>query len=129
MTPQDEPWLDDLYQQTARHLEQIVQLQDDLSTLYGEAHTAEGRVRLRVNAAGRLTSLTLEPTATSMPAPALAAAILRAVDEAAAQAGSRLATLVGALMPPDELDAMLTGRPTKADRVAVRDELNRLTAG
>ena len=129
MTPQDEPWLDDLYQQTARHLEQIVQLQDDLSTLYGEAHTAEGRVRLRVNAAGRLTSLTLEPTATSMPAPALAAAILRAVDEAAAQAGSRLATLVGTLVPTDELDAMLTGRPTKADRVAVRDELNRLTAG
>jgi DNA-binding protein YbaB len=124
--PHTEPWLDELYQQTARHLEQVSQLQDDLSSLYAEAHTAEGRVRVRVNAAGRPTALTLEPTATSMPAPALAAAILRAVDDAAAQASERLAALVESLVPPAELDAMLAGRPTEADRVAVRNELDAL---
>ncbi len=124
--PHPEPWLDDLYEQTARHLEQVSQLQDELSTLYAEAHTAEGRVHVRVNAAGRPTALTLEPTATSMPAPDLAAAILRAVDEAAGQAASRLATLLGELVPSAELDAMLTGRPTDADRAAVREELEAL---
>lgn len=128
-TTPTEPWLTEVRDQAASRLAQISQLQDDLSTLYGEAHTAEGRVRVRVNAAGRPTALTLEPTATSMPAPDLAAAILRAVDDAATQAGSRLATLVGSLVPSDELDAMLTGRPTEADRVAVREELDRLSAG
>jgi DNA-binding protein YbaB len=125
-TPHPEPWLDELYQQTARHLEQVARLQDELSSLYGEAHAAEGRVRVRVNAAGRPTALTLEPTATSLPAPALAAAILRAVDDAAAHAGERLVTLVGSLVPSAELDAMLAGRPTEADRVAVREELDAL---
>ena len=125
-TPHPEPWLDELRQQTARHLEAVAQLQDDLSSLYAEARTAEGRVRVRVNAAGRPTALTLEPTATSMPAPALAAAILRAVDDAAARAGERLAALVGSLVPSAELDAMLAGRPTEADRVAVREELDAL---
>lgn len=121
-----EQWLTDVRDQAASRLAQISQLQDDLSTLYGEAHTAEGRVRVRVNAAGRPTIITLEPTATSMPAPDLAAAILRAVDEAAGQAGSRLAALVGSLVPSAELDAMLTGRPTEGDRVAVREELDEL---
>ena len=125
-TPHTEPWLDELHQQTARHLERVSQLQDDLSTLYAEAHTAEGRVRVRVNAAGRPTALTLEPTAMSLPAPDLAAAVLRAVDDAAARAGERLAALVGSLVPSAELDAMLTGRPTEADRLAVRQELDAL---
>lgn len=126
-TPTDQ-WLDDIRDEAAARLARIARLQDELTTLYGEAQVCEGRVRVRVNAAGRLTALTLEPTATSLPAPDLAAAILRAVDDAAAQAGSRLATLVGALVPPDELDAMLVGRPTEADRVAVRDELDALRA-
>ena len=125
-SPHTEPWLDELYQQTARHLEQVSRLQDDLSILYAEAQTAEGRVRVRVNAAGRPTALTLEPTAMSLPAPDLAAAVLRAVDDAAARAGERLAALVGSLVPSAELDAMLTGRPTEADRLAVRQELDAL---
>jgi len=119
-----EPWLADARKQAADRLARISQVQDELSTLCAEAHTAEGRVHVRVNAAGRLAALTLEPTVTSMPAPDLAAAILRATDEAATQAGERLAGLVGSLVPPAELDAMLTGRPTQADRVAVRDELD-----
>ena len=122
-------WLAEVRDQAADRLTRIAQLQDDLSSLYAEAHTAEGRVRVRVNAAGRPTALTLEPMATSMPAPALAAAILRAVDDAAAQAGERLTTLVGSLVPSAELDAMLAGRPTEADRVAVRDELDALRPG
>jgi len=124
--PASDPWLDSLRREAAQRLEEVAQLQDDLSSLYAEAHTAEGRVRVRVNAAGRPTALTLEPTATSLPAPALAAAILRAVDDAAAQARKRLATLVGSLVPSAELDAMLAGRPTEADRFAVRDELDAL---
>ena len=125
-TPDSEPWLDDIRAQTAARLERIAQVQDELTTLYAEARTADGRVNVRVNAAGRPTALRLEPTAMSMPAPDLAAAILRAVDDAAIQAGSRIAALVGTLVPPDELDAMLTGRPTEADRVAVREELDAL---
>lgn len=128
-TPQTEPWLDDLRAEAASRLEQITQLQDDLSTLYAEAHAAEGRVQVRVNAAGRPTALTLEPAATSMPAPDLAAAILRAVDDATAEAGSRLAALVGSLVPSEQLDAMLTGRPTEADRIAVREERDALSGG
>ena len=123
-----EPWLVDLRDQAARRLEQVAQLQDELTTLYAEAHTAEGRVRVRVNAAGRPTALTLEPTATSMPATDLADAILRAVEDASAQAVERVAALVGSLMPSAELDAMLAGRPTEADRVGVRDELDALRA-
>lgn len=125
--PQTESWLDDIRAEAASRLEQIARLQDDLTSLYGEAHTAEGRVRVRVNAAGRPTALTLDPTATSLPAPDLAAAILGAVDDAAAQAGERLARVVGSLVPSDALDAMLTGRPTEADRIAVREELDALS--
>ena len=121
-----EPWLVDVRDQTTRRLEQVARLQDDLATLYAEAHTAEDRVRVRVNAAGRPITLTLDRTVTSMPAPDLAAAILRAVDDAAALAGERVATLVGSLVPAAELDAMLAGRPTDADRVAVRDQLESL---
>ncbi len=124
-TPHTEPWLDDLRTETTARLSAIVEMQYDLATLYGEAHTAERRVQVRVNAAGRPTALTLAPTAMALPAPDLAAAILRAVDEAATQAASRLASLVGGLLPPDELDALLAGRPTEADRVAVREELDR----
>lgn len=127
-TPPSEPWLDDLRRETARHLEQIAQVQDELSTLYGEAHAAEGRVRVRVNAAGRPTVLTLEPSALALPPSDLAGAILRAVDDAAARAGERLAELVGTLVPSAELDAMLAGRPTDADRIAVRAELDALSA-
>ncbi|WP_107705134.1 YbaB/EbfC family nucleoid-associated protein [Nocardioides allogilvus] len=127
-TPPSEPWLDDLRRETARHLEQIAQVQDELSTLYGEAHAAEGRVRVRVNAAGRPTVLTLEPSALALPPSDLAAAILRAVDDATARAGERLAELVGTLVPAADLDAMLAGRPTDADRVAVRAELDALSA-
>lgn len=127
-TPPSEPWLDDLRRETARHLEQIARVQDELSTLYGEAHTAEGRVRVRVNAAGRPTALTLEPSALSLPPSDLAAAILRAVDDATARAGERLAELVGTLVPAADLDAMLAGRPTDADRIAVRAELDALSA-
>lgn len=116
-------WLDDLRDEAAARLSLVAQVQDELSTLYGEALALDGRVRVRVNAAGRPIAITLQPRATSLPACDLAAAILRAVDEAAAQAGSRLADLVGSLVPPDELDAMLTGRTTEADRVAVREEL------
>jgi YbaB/EbfC DNA-binding family len=124
MTNTSDQWLTDVRDQAASRLERIARVQDELSTLYGEAHTAEGRVRVRVNAAGRPTALTLEPTATSLPAPDLAAAILRTVDEAATAAGARLASLVGSLVPSEELDAMLTGRPTQADRDGVRDELD-----
>ena len=123
-----EPWLVDLRDQAARRLEQVAQLQDELTTLYAEAHTAEGRVRVRVNAAGRPIALTLEPTATSMQATDLADAILRAVEEATTQAGERAASLVGSLMPSAELDAMLAGRPTEADLVGVREELDTLRA-
>jgi len=119
-------WLTDVREQAADRLARISQVQDELSTLYAEARTAEGRVHMRVNAAGRPIALTLEPTATSMPAPDLAAAILRAVDDASTQAGQRLATLVGSLVPSEELVSMLTGRPTDSDRVAVRDELEAL---
>jgi DNA-binding protein YbaB len=126
-TPGSEPWLDDIRAQTAARLERIAQVQDELTTLYGEARTSDGRVHVRVNAAGRPTALRLEPTAMSMPAPDLAAAILRAVDDAAAEASSRIADLVGTLVPADELDAMLTGRPTEADRVAVREQLDGLS--
>lgn len=121
-----EPWLDDVRDEAAARLSTIAQVQDELTSLYAEAHTAEGRVHVRVNAAGRPIALTLEPTATSLPAPDLAAAILRAVDDAAAQAGARLTALVGSLVPAAELEAMLTGRPTDADRVAVREELDRV---
>ncbi|MCW2832458.1 MAG: hypothetical protein JWN68_411 [Nocardioides sp.] len=121
-----EPWLDDLREQAARRLEEVAQLQDELTGLYAEARTAEGRVRVRVNAAGRPIALTLEPTATSMPAADLADAILRAVEDATTRAGERVAALVGSLLPSAELGAMLTGRPTEADRVAVREELDAL---
>ena len=127
-SPTDQ-WLTDLRDEATERLTRIARLQDDLSSLYAEAHTADGRVRVRVNAAGRPTALTLEPTATSMPAPDLAAAILRVVDEAAGLAGDRLAALVGSLVPSGELDAMLSGRPREADRIAVRQELDRLHAG
>lgn len=122
-----EPWLADVRDQAANRLEQVVRLQDELTTLYGEARTPDGRVRVRVNAAGRLVAITLEPAATSMPATDLATAILRAVDDAATQAGERVAVLVGSLVPSAELDAMLAGRPSEADRVAVRRELSALS--
>ena len=121
-----DPSLLKVRQEAADRLAQIAQIQDELATLSAEARTAEGRVHVRVNAAGRPIALTLEPTATSMPAPDLAAAILRAVDDASTQAGQRLATLVGSLVPSEELVSMLTGRPTDSDRVAVRDELEAL---
>lgn len=119
-----EQWLDDIRDDAAARLLYVAQIQDELTTLYGEAHTCEGRIHVRVNAAGRPTALTLDPRALSLPAPDLAAAILRAVDEAATRAGERLTSLVGHLLPADELDAMRTGVPTEADRVAVREELS-----
>lgn len=124
-----EPWLDDLRAQTTGHLAQIEQLQADLAEVYGEARTCSGRVHVRVNAAGRPTALTLDPAIAQVPAPELAEAILAAVAEASAVAGSRLAAVVGSLVPPDQLDAMLTGFtgvPSDADRVAVRQELDGL---
>lgn len=119
-------WLDDIRDEAAARLALIARVQDELSTLSAEALACEGRVRVRVNAAGRPTALTLEPGATSVPAAELAAAILRAIDDASSRAGERLAVLVGSLLSPAELDAMLTGQPTDADRVAVRDELDAL---
>lgn len=121
-----ESWLDDVREQAADRLSRIARMQEELSSLSAEGQAADGRVRVRVNAAGRPIALTLTPGATSMPAADLATAILGAVDAAAEQAGARLAAVVGSLVPSAELDAMLTGRPTAADRAAVRDELDAL---
>lgn len=126
MTDTTDRWLDDIRDEAAARLTAIAQVQDELSSLSAEAHACDGRVRVRVNAAGRPTALTLEPSATCLPAPDLAAAILRAIDDAATRAGERLSVLVGSLLPAAELDSMLTGRPVEADRVAVRDELEGL---
>ena len=122
-----EPWLTEVHHEAARRLERVAEVQAELSTLDAEAHTAEGRVRVRVNAAGRPIALTLEPTVRSMAAHELSAAILEAVQDAGARAGERVADLVGTLLSSDELDAMLTGRPTEADRLAVRAELDELS--
>lgn len=121
-------WLADVHDETTARLARVARVQDELSTLYAEAQACEGRVRVRVNAAGRPTAIQLEPSALALPAPDVAAAILRAIDDAAAHAGARLASLVGSLVPSAELDSMLTGRPTEADRVAVRHELDALDA-
>ncbi len=124
--PTTDSWLIDVRTEATDRLSRIAEIQAELSCVYAEARTAGGRVRVRVNAAGRPSALTIEPGALSLSASVLAASILQAIDSAAAAAGERVAALVGPLVPSEDLDAMLTGRPTEADRAGVRAELEGL---
>lgn len=124
--PTADNWLAEVRADAADRLARICEVQAELSTLHAEARGADGRVQVRVNAAGRLVGLTIDPGALSLSGVDLAGAILRAVDSAAGLAGERLAALVGSLVSCDEVDAMLTGRPSEADLVGVRTELEAL---
>ena len=120
VSPTDQ-WLTDVRDEATQRLTRIARLRTISPRCTPKRTPPTDGCGSASNAAGRPTALTLEPAATTMPAADLAAAILRAVDEAAGQAGDRLAALVGALVP-------LRAR-RHADRATDRGRPHRRPAG
>lgn len=123
-------WSARLHQDTARRLEAVSRMQDELAQVYGEAVAAGGLVRVRVTPAGRPTELHLAAGATRLPADELAGHVMAAIAEAAASAGEWMREVVGELVPGVDLEALLSGAVGAAERAAVDEELDRWrTAG
>ena len=118
-------WSARLRQDTTRRLEAVSRMQDELARVHGEAETAGGLVRVRVDPAGLPTELHLAPDAMRLSADQLAHHVVAAITEAAASAGERVREVVGELVPGVDLDALLSGPVGAADREAVDEELDR----
>lgn len=122
-------WSARLRQDTARRLEAVARMQDELAQVHGEAVTAGGLVRVRVTPAGLPTELHLAPDAMRLSADELAGRIMAAIADATVRAAERMRAVVGQVVPRDELDAMMRGTVTEADRAGVREQLEALRAG
>lgn len=126
MTESSDEWVDRLRDDSIRQLEAIRQMQDELAQVYGEAEAARGLVTVRVTPAGMPTRLHLDAEATRLPADELAGHIMAAITDATVQASERMRAVVGQVVPPDELDAMMRGTVSEADRTSVREQLDAL---
>ena len=74
------------------------------------------------------TRLHLDAEATRLPADELADHIMAAIGDATVQASQRMQAVVGQVVPADELDAMMRGTVSEADRTSVREQLDALRA-
>jgi DNA-binding protein YbaB len=128
MTGSSDEWVERLRDDSIRQLESIQRMQDELAQVHGEADAARGLVTVRVTPAGMPTRMHLEPEATHLPADELAGHIMAAIADATAQAAERMRAVVGQVVPPDELEAMMRGTTTEADRRSVREQLDALRA-
>lgn len=93
-------------------------MQQQLATVSGSAETSQGRVRVRVTPAGMLTDLHLSDSAMTMSATELSDQIMGAVATATARASEQMRTIVGQVLPEDQLDAIMRGAVSDGD---VRD--------
>ena len=128
MTESTDGWSERLRDDSIRQLEAIQQMQDELAQVYGEAEAAHGMVSVRVTPAGMPTRLHLDAEATRMPADELAGHILAAIGDATVQAAERMRSVVGQVVPADDLDAMMRGTVSEGDRASVREQLDALRA-
>ena len=129
MATPTEDWSAALRGDAADRLEAIQRMQDQLADLVGEATGPEGRVRVRVTPAGAPLDLAIADEAMRLDAADLAAEILAVLATATAEVGERMRRVLGDVVPPEQLDAMMTGRPTESDRHDVRAQLDALRAG
>ncbi|OMC10583.1 YbaB/EbfC family nucleoid-associated protein [Mycobacterium sp. SP-6446] len=74
----------------AEHLERVKQAQERRAQIVVEAHAADSRVTVKVNAEGALVDLRLCDDIGDLAYDEIAAAVLRAAREAAATAGDRV---------------------------------------
>ncbi len=126
MTQSSDQWVEQVRNDSIRRLEAIRRMQDELAEVYGEAVTARGLVRVRVNPAGRATHLDLKPAAMHLSAGALSTAILAAIGDATGQASRRMHAVIGEVVPADELSALMGGTVTDSDTGDVREQLAEL---
>lgn len=81
----------------AEHLERVKQAQEQRSQIVVEAHSADDRVTVTVNADGALVDLRFSDDINDLDYDEIAAAVLTAAREAAATATGRVQTLIATL--------------------------------
>jgi DNA-binding protein YbaB len=78
----------------AEHLERVKQAQEQRAQIVVEAHSARGRVTVKVNADGALLDLRFSDDINDLDYDEVAAAVLTAAREAAAMAADRVRKLI-----------------------------------
>lgn len=124
----NDDWSAQLRSESIDRLEKIQHMQRELAGVRGTAEAARGLVRVEVTPAGMPTALHLDSGAMRLPAEELSAAILAAIGDAAVQASEQMRGIVGAVIPADDLDAVMRGTVSDGDRDSVREQLEALRA-
>ncbi|GHJ59534.1 hypothetical protein NOK12_20520 [Nocardioides sp. OK12] len=109
-----------------RRLQEIAEMQRQLAGVSGRAEAADGGVRVRVTPAGMPTELMISDEALELTGTELAAAIMQAVASATVSASQELRAIVGQVVPPDQLDALLRGTTSDADVAGVQEQIDAL---
>jgi DNA-binding protein YbaB len=122
-------WAARLRDDTLGRLAAVARMQQELGEVHGEGAAAAGLVRARVTPAGTPIALHLAPAALRMRPDELSGHVLAAMGEAAAVARRRVAAVVGEVVAPEALDALLRGSVPTTDRSAVGEELDRWRPG
>jgi DNA-binding protein YbaB len=123
MTTND--YADRLQADSLARLEAIGEMQRQLAGLTGEATSPDGFVRVRTTPGGGLLDLQIDERAMAHQGADLAALVLQLSAQATAEVGERMRAIVGSVVPPAELDAMLAGAVPESVRDEVDAELAR----
>ena len=122
-------WIAQVQADSLARLEAVDEMQRKLQGLVAEATSPDRLVRVTVSPTGALADLRIDDQAMVLGGDQLAATILETIGRATAEAGARMKEIVGAVVPPEELDAMLRGDLSQSTRDDVEDELRRRREG
>jgi Uncharacterized protein conserved in bacteria len=114
MRPEWRAHLDELMEQYQTKRAELKDLQEHLGALEATVITEDEMITVTVGPQGRLTALEFNPRVyRSLSPPELAAAIVAATQQAAAEVGGKMRAAMGSLAPAGEFDLskVLTERP------------------
>jgi hypothetical protein len=117
-------WLAQVQADSLSRLEAVSKMQRELDGLTGEASSPDGFLRVRVNPGGALIALHIDDRAgEALGGQGVAAAILDLARRATEHAATEVHRIVGELLPPGDVDALLAGSATPSARAGVDAEL------
>jgi DNA-binding protein YbaB len=104
-------------------LEAVQEMQRQLEGLLGHGESAERRVVLTVTPTGALTDLRLSQGALQLGPDLLSAEILQTAARATAEVSERMRQIVGAIVPEDQLEALMAGDVPDSSRREIDEEI------
>ena len=104
-------------------LEAVQEMQRQLQGLVGRGESAERRVAVTVTPTGAITDLRLSQAALQLGPDRLSVEIMETAARATAEVSERMRQIVGAIVPEDQLDALMSGDVPDSSRREIDEEI------